>query len=49
MPASMSTSNDGASAGSGSGTTSQGNLIEQLIQMQSQYLSQAAPSLSTLA
>jgi hypothetical protein len=48
-PASISTSNNGASASSGSGTSSQSNLLEQLVQMQSQFLSQAASTLSTLA
>jgi hypothetical protein len=48
-PASMSTSGNDASGSSGSGTSSQSNLLEQLVQMQSQFLSQSASTLSTVA
>ncbi len=47
-PAAASTSANGSSGSSGAATPSQSSLFDQLIQMQSQFLSQAASSLSTL-
>jgi EF-hand domain pair len=44
-----STASNGGSSQSGSATPSQSNLLEQLIQLQSQFVAQQASSLSTLA